>query len=179
MELHTAFLGLGSNIGDRHGMLVRTVYRINNFAPVSAISPVYESAALLPKNAPNEWNTPFLNSVIRIRTDLTPDALLTACQDIEIELGRSPDHEHWSPRPIDIDILFYEDHINNSERLTLPHPGISTRPFVIFPLADIEPGLLINNEETALSLARLLDRDFPQTISRSDIHKTTLIIGEC
>jgi len=178
MELHTAYLGFGSNIEDRLNALSKAVFNVNNIAPILKLSPIYESEAVLTDDAPEEWNTPFLNMVAKISTDLPPDELLTACQTIEKLLGRPKNHAHWSPRIIDIDILLYDKEEIDTDRLTIPHPLIAERPFVVFPLADIAPEIMLSNEETALSLARYFDHDFPPPSSRKDIKKTQLILGE-
>lgn len=135
-------LGLGSNCGDRLSYLRRAVEHLSSLIDITLISPVYESDALLPDDAPKTWNTPFLNSVITGDSSLTPLALLQQTQAIEQALGREKTHAYWSPRTMDIDLLAYGDQIMQTEPLTLPHYGISERPFVVLPLADILPDWL-------------------------------------
>jgi 2-amino-4-hydroxy-6-hydroxymethyldihydropteridine diphosphokinase len=83
----------------------------------------------------------FLNAAVRIRTDLEPEDLLRLCKAIEVELGRMFGGPRHGPRPIDIDLLLFGDAKLESESLTLPHPEVSTRRFVLIPLLELDPGL--------------------------------------
>ncbi|HEX4044571.1 MAG TPA: 2-amino-4-hydroxy-6-hydroxymethyldihydropteridine diphosphokinase, partial [Gammaproteobacteria bacterium] len=133
-------LGLGTNNGDRLAQLrqaLKALQHIPHFS-IKKISPVYHSDALLPEQAPSGWNLPFLNIAIRCETTLEPLTLLTHLQQIEQQLGRTPT-ERWAPRCIDIDILAWDNLVLQQEHLTIPHPGLLTRPFALWPLADIVP----------------------------------------
>lgn len=105
---------------------------------VVALSPLYESPALLRENDPPEWNKPFLNAVAALQTGLLPHSLLEILCEIEYGLGRKHKGD-WSPRPIDLDILAYGDDVLDSDTLSLPHPGVLTRDFVLLPWRDIAP----------------------------------------
>jgi 2-amino-4-hydroxy-6-hydroxymethyldihydropteridine diphosphokinase len=85
----------------------------------------------------------FLNACLRIRTALDPEALLHACKEVERELGRSPGGMRHGPRPIDVDVLLLGDVEHRSSRLTLPHPEVTARRFVLEPLLDLEPDLTL------------------------------------
>jgi 2-amino-4-hydroxy-6-hydroxymethyldihydropteridine diphosphokinase / dihydropteroate synthase len=140
MRIH---LGLGSNLGDRRALLRQA---LESLCPegltLVRVSPLVESPAMLPPDAPADWNRPFLNLVAEFDTNLTPAALLAAIHRIESALGRKRE-ARWSPRPIDIDLLLYGREQIRSEALTVPHPGITERPFVLAPLIAIDPSLTI------------------------------------
>ena len=134
-------LGLGSNVGDRMMNMRRTLNAIKHITGVTVrqISPLYLSDALLPNNAPPEWNMPHLNLAIRIDTHLEPLALLKALKKIEALIGRAPEMRHWGPRIIDIDILAWDNLIIKNDALTVPHANLQDRPFALWPLADVAP----------------------------------------
>jgi 2-amino-4-hydroxy-6-hydroxymethyldihydropteridine diphosphokinase len=133
-------LGLGSNLGNREANLeaARAALVAYDIAEVIA-SGIYETPALMPEGAPEDWNIPFLNQVIAIETHHAPEALLICLKNIEAELGRAP-RSRWAPREIDIDILAYEDQVIITDSLVLPHPHMDVRRFVLEPLAEIAPG---------------------------------------
>ena len=146
-----AWLGIGSNIGDMAAMLDRAVAAL---AAVPGIQVVARSS---------DYRTPpwgktdqpwFLNGAVAIDTDLTPHALLDACQGIERDLGRIRE-ERWGPRIIDIDVLAYEGAAVDDERLVLPHRYVRERAFVLVPLAEIAPDLTIGGETVSDALAKL------------------------
>lgn len=135
-------LGLGSNLGDRQANLEAALAALGHgeFAPLRLlrVSSVYESAALLPAGAPAEWDIAYYNIVTAAESDLTPEALLQEVKRIERALGRE-DVGRWGPRIIDIDILAHGETLVDSEHLTLPHPEMLERDFVMVPLAEIQP----------------------------------------
>lgn len=132
-------LALGTNLGDRLEN-VRTALRLlrESSIAVKSISSIYESAALLPENAPPEWDIPYYNLVVAVETDLSPDALLETTQSIQTQMGRE-DQGRWGPRMIDIDILAYDDAVLATPQLQIPHPLMLVRDFVMVPLAEIAP----------------------------------------
>ena len=136
MEIHMVFIALGSNIGDR----VRALKEASELMPPDIIpvsfSKVYETPPWGYEDQP-----PFLNQVIKARTHLSPPALLIKLKKIEQELGRQPVFQ-YGPRLIDLDILFYDDLEYKSEDLTIPHPEIATRAFVLIPLMEIAPNYI-------------------------------------
>ncbi len=133
--VHLVYLGLGSNLGDRDEILRAAVTRVRAAVAVRRISSVYDTAPLLVADQPR-----FHNAVISGETALSPLELLRAVKAIERELGRVPAGVRYGPRAIDIDLLFYDDLSLRSEELTLPHPRIAERAFVLVPLAEIAPG---------------------------------------
>jgi 2-amino-4-hydroxy-6-hydroxymethyldihydropteridine diphosphokinase/dihydropteroate synthase len=137
------YLGLGSNLGDRRANLARALGQLPvHGIRVARVSPVVESPAMLPDDAPVEWNQPFLNVVAQCRCDLSPIEALDGLKAIERELGRV-ERGRWAPRPIDLDILLWGRDTLATERLRIPHPGITERAFVLAPLAALEPRLTI------------------------------------
>lgn len=134
-------LGLGSNIGDRLANLRKAVDAIQEIPALSIqqISPVYMSDALLPENAPSDWDQPYLNLALRCETTLAPLDLLKTLKNIEWSIGRKPEARHWGPRIMDIDILALDDTIIVSDPLTVPHESLLSRPFALWPLADVAP----------------------------------------
>lgn len=131
---HTAYLLLGSNLGDRVVTLHRALLALAEKAGrLVAVSGVYETAAWGLEAQPA-----FLNQAVQLGTDLTPERLLAACQQVEADLGRER-LELWGPRTLDVDILLYDDVVLATEQLTLPHPRLAERRFALVPLADIAP----------------------------------------
>jgi 2-amino-4-hydroxy-6-hydroxymethyldihydropteridine diphosphokinase / dihydropteroate synthase len=133
-------LGLGSNIGDRLAFLRQAKFELkkNPAISIEQVSPVYVSDALLPDGSPHTWDTPYLNLALRCNTRLSPLELLHYCKDIELNIGRTDSH-HWGPRPIDIDILAWDDLVIYDEKLHIPHEGLHERPFALWPLVDVAP----------------------------------------
>lgn len=133
-------LGLGSNLGDRLKQLRHALSLLKKIPGVTVeqVSPLYISDALLPDDAPQGWNTPFLNLAIRCSTSLTPIELLKHTKQIEKLVGRKPE-KVWGPRIIDIDILAWDNLIQYDEHLHIPHEHLHKRPFALWPLADIAP----------------------------------------
>lgn len=136
--MRTGYLGLGSNVGDRASHLRAAIELLREHGvEVEAISSTYETepvGELL--DQPD-----FLNAAIRIRTDLEPEALLDLCKEIEVERGRALDAPRHSPRPLDLDLLLLGDLELSSDRLTLPHPEVTSRRFVLAPLLELDPDL--------------------------------------
>ncbi len=109
---------------------------------------------MMPEGAPESWDVPYLNAVAAFSWAGTPAELLQALKKIERDLGRTP-AERWAPRVIDLDILLYGEKVLNEEGLHVPHPGMGQRSFVLDPLKDIAPGLVIPGQsETVLAQAR-------------------------
>ncbi len=130
------YLGLGSNLGDRQQMLTQALTYLSQKVTVEMVSSFYETRPQYLTDQPM-----FLNAVCRISTSLRPHQLLTLLKGIENKLGRLPD-SHNKPRPVDIDILFYDNLIIQSQTLTIPHPLMMERAFVLIPLAEIAPDLV-------------------------------------
>ncbi len=142
MEGTTAFVAVGSNLGDRIAHLRYAVAALRR-APileVVAVSPVYESSAHT--SAPGEEQPDFLNAVVEVRTALDPHALLAYCKRIERARGRNREKgRRWAPRTLDLDLLIFGRDVVRDEQLSVPHPKLGVRRFVLLPLADLAPGL--------------------------------------
>jgi 2-amino-4-hydroxy-6-hydroxymethyldihydropteridine diphosphokinase len=131
----SAWLGLGTNLGDRRENLARALEALAGLGTLDAISSVYESEPVGFREQP-----PFWNLVIRLRTELPPAELLTMAKAIEHAMGRRPSFRN-APRVIDIDLLLYDDDLLSTPSLTIPHPRLTERAFVLRPLTEIDPEL--------------------------------------
>ena len=134
--MSVAFLSLGSNKGDRLSVIQQAVNFLSadNSIEIAVASSFYETEPWGKKN--QNW---FVNAVIAVRTELSPVELLRVCQDIEARLGRKRElEEHWGERPIDIDILFYDNLIFSNEILTIPHKFVHKRAFALVPMLEIK-----------------------------------------
>lgn len=129
--MSVAYLGLGSNLGDRAQNLGRALRLLGDSVSVLRVSSLYETDPVGPEQ-PN-----FYNIACEIETALEPRELLEIVKDIERQVGRSPGAERWGPREIDIDILLYGDELVDEKGLTVPHPRMLERAFVLVPLAEI------------------------------------------
>ena len=151
------YLGLGSNIGERREHLEAAVAALPAHGViVTASSNVYETEPVGLITDQRE----FLNACIRIETDRDPEALLDACKAVERQLGRATGGPRHGPRAIDIDLLLLGELSYRSARLTLPHPEVTTRRFVLVPLLELDPELRIptpdgGSERLADALERL------------------------
>ena len=157
------FFGLGSNVGDRRAQLRGALGALEAAgAAIVRVSPVVETPAILPAGAPADWNLPFLNLVAECRTDCSPEEMLKRLKSIEKGSGRDAG-ARWSPRPIDIDILVWDDLVVASDALTIPHPALAERSFVLAPLVALRPGLVPPGKrgKTVLQLARELPLRLP------------------
>src|SRR5437588_102970 len=130
---HTVYLGLGSNLGDRRGNLAAALQRLREVFEITSVSSVYDTEPVGFADQPR-----FLNIVLKGQTALDPEALLDYVKQIEAKLGRQPSFR-YGPRPIDIDILLYDDLHIEQDNLTIPHPRMAERAFVLVPLAEIAP----------------------------------------
>jgi len=134
----TGYLGLGSNVGDREQNLRRAIAALRaHGVEVEAVSSLYETEPV----GEITDQPDFLNAAARIRTGLEPEPLLDLCKAIEAELGRVFAGPRHGPRPIDLDLLLLGDLEHRSERLTLPHPEVTSRRFVLAPLLELDPEL--------------------------------------
>ena len=143
-----ATLALGSNLGDRLATLQRAVDLLAERS-VSAVasSRVWETDAV---GGPKEQPA-FLNAVIRVETELEPEGLLSAANDVEAVLGRVRE-ERWGPRTIDVDVLLYDGVVLDDPDLTVPHPRMTERAFVILPLLDLDPDPVLPDGTRLLDL---------------------------
>jgi 2-amino-4-hydroxy-6-hydroxymethyldihydropteridine diphosphokinase len=153
LPLRRALIGLGSNVGDRLQFLQRAVKQLGETSGVQVrdVSSVYETEPVGP--AAQAW---FLNAVVAADTSLNPVTLLQQTQAIERALGRETTY-HWGPRTIDLDILLYGDTQVNTATLTIPHAELCQRAFVMIPLLELVPGLVLpDGTEVSAYLSRLM-----------------------
>ena len=138
MTARLGYLGLGSNVGERESHLRAAISGLRDHAvEVEAISSTYETEPV-----GEVLDQPdFLNAAIRIRTALDPEELLDVCKAIEVEQGRVLGGRRHGPRPLDVDLLLLGDVELETERLTLPHPEVTSRRFVLAPLLELDPDL--------------------------------------
>ena len=136
-----AFIGLGSNLGDRRELLRRAVEGLGAAGDVVGVSPLYETD---PVGGP-EGQGPFLNVVVELWTGDTPRQLLERCRALEDAAGRVRT-VRWGPRTLDADVLWEEGWQVDEEDLTVPHPRLWERRFVVQPLADLAPDLVTSEQ---------------------------------
>jgi 2-amino-4-hydroxy-6-hydroxymethyldihydropteridine diphosphokinase len=148
----TAFIGLGANVGDRRGNIAAALEKLglSEGVKVVRVSKLMENPAVgMGEDAPA-----FLNAVAQTETTLGSHALLHRMLEIERELGRNR-REKWAPRPIDLDLLLYGEHIISSDELLVPHPLMHERRFVLEPMAEIAPDMV--HPTLQMTIAGLLD----------------------
>jgi 2-amino-4-hydroxy-6-hydroxymethyldihydropteridine diphosphokinase len=134
------YLGLGTNVGERRANLERAVRALSEHGvTVLASSSIYETepVGLVLDQAD------FYNGALRIETELEPEKLLDVCKAVERELGRTAGGVRHGPRVIDVDLLLLDSVEYHSDRLTLPHPEVRSRRFVLVPLLELDPGLTL------------------------------------
>lgn len=154
-EESEAYIALGANLGDREGTLIAALNRLNDHDAITVVrcSKVYETEPVGYLDQPQ-----FLNMAAALRTTLTPVSLLEVMLEIETQLGRTRDIR-FGPRTVDLDLLWVEGQRFDTAYLTLPHPRMLERAFVLFPLSDIVP----QNEQSSglrkLMIAALQDID--------------------
>lgn len=154
-NFHVVYLGLGSNIGYPDTNLAAAIQALREVITVERVSSVYDTAPMHVTNQPR-----FHNLVCQATTDLTPPALLHAAKAIERHLGRA-DGPRYGPRLIDIDVLLYDSLVLQTDELTVPHPRLAERAFVLAPLAEIAPEMVhpVLGETMSLLLSHLTESD--------------------
>lgn len=159
MSQERAYIALGSNLADPLKQVNDAVAEIDQLSNcrVEACSPWYRTAPIGP--GPQD---DYINGVVAIHTSLSPASLLQALQGIENAHGRRR-RQRWGPRTLDLDILLYGDLIHNSENLQIPHSRLAERAFVLYPLADLAPDLIIPG---GISVMHLLENVSPEGIVR-------------
>ena len=155
-----AFVGLGANLGDARATLTRALADLAALPGVDSLqaSPLYRTQPV------DAQGPDFINAVARLRTTLSPLALLAGLQAIEAAHGRERPYRN-APRTLDLDLLLYGEQVIGLPALAVPHPRMHLRAFVLAPLADLAPGLLIPGRGAVAALLAGLD---PQPLCRID-----------
>ena len=148
--MNKVYVALGSNLANPQAQLISALQAMNQLRGSSlvSVSSFYQSKPLGPQDQPD-----YVNAVACLETSLAPLALLDELQRIEYEQGRVR-LRRWGERTLDLDILLYSDHIIQSERLTVPHYDMHQREFVIIPLVEIAPHLVLPNGQSIQTLAQ-------------------------
>jgi 2-amino-4-hydroxy-6-hydroxymethyldihydropteridine diphosphokinase len=150
-----AYVAIGSNLGSPRDRVLEAMERMAALSAANALlrSHLYVSRPMGPQDQPD-----FVNAAAGLLTQSSPQQLLTALLDIERSMGRNRG-ERWGPRVIDLDLVWMVDAAVSEPGLTVPHPGVSIRNFVLYPLADIAPTLTIPGMGTVLDLKRRVGAD--------------------
>lgn len=158
-----AWLGLGGNLGDVREAMARSLVWINgqDHLSVVRVSPIYKTPPWGVEDQP--W---FLNCCVQVDTTLTPEALLDICQEAE-RRGKRKRIIRWGPRTIDVDILMMEGVAQLEQRLTIPHPRIEERAFVLVPLADITAKEMLKGK-TISQLAKAINKDGLECVEENE-----------
>lgn len=141
MTHYDIVLGFGANLGDRKENIDKAI-SMCTFVNSIKVSNFIETDALLPEGATESWNLPYLNCAISGKTMLSPDQIYTKIKKIENILGRDNNSPRWSPRVIDIDILFYDILTIKTQELTIPHPEVFKRNFALAPATECAPRII-------------------------------------
>ena len=160
-----AFIGLGSNLADPAAQVQTAIADIEKIAAVELLncSSLYKSPPMGPQDQPD-----YINAVVEIETDLSAHDLLDHLQMIEQQHGRVR-QRHWGERTLDLDLLIFGDSRIDDDRLQVPHPGIAQRSFVLYPLAEIAPELVIPDLGEIKTLLNQCPSDDLMRIEKSEI----------
>ncbi|MGF1909008.1 2-amino-4-hydroxy-6-hydroxymethyldihydropteridine diphosphokinase [Vibrio kasasachensis] len=152
----TVYIAVGSNLADPVTQANAAIDALKLLPKSKFIkaSKLYSSTPMGPQNQPD-----YINAVVAIETELTPLELLDCTQTIELEQGRVRKEERWGPRTLDLDILLYGNKQIDSERLVVPHYGMREREFVLYPLTEIAPDLILPDGTALLQLLEKVDRN--------------------
>ncbi len=152
-EVKRAFLGLGTNQGRRETVLAEAVRRLRRIEGVTVrrVSPLFETEPVGPPD--QDW---YLNAVVEIELAVLADELLILLKQLEKDMGRRPS-QRWGPRLIDIDILWVEGETLSMPHLTVPHPQMEERAFVLVPLATLAPDMVLASGRTVVQTLAALD----------------------
>lgn len=151
-----AYIGLGSNLSEPIKQVKNAIVEIKKIpnSHVSAVSSLYLSKPMGPQDQED-----YVNGVLALQTSLSPVELLNALQTIENQAGRVRKEARWGARILDLDIILYGNEIIDSERLTIPHYGMAKREFVLIPLTEISPELMLPNKIFVKTLAENIDKN--------------------
>jgi 2-amino-4-hydroxy-6-hydroxymethyldihydropteridine diphosphokinase len=141
-----AFIGIGSNLDDPAAQVRRAIAALGDIRETQChrVSALYRNPPMGPADQPD-----YINAVAWLRTGLSPLELLAALQAIETDAGRCRAGRRWGPRPLDLDLLIYGQRVIDTPDLQVPHPGVTERAFVLYPLCEIDPHRLIPGQGSA------------------------------
>lgn len=162
MTSHTCFIGLGSNLAAPQQQIKNALDALAK-APntqVMQTSSLYSSKPMGPQDQPD-----YVNAVVEIKTQLTPHNLLSELQQIELSQGRVRKDQRWGPRTLDLDIILYGDLQVQTDSLTIPHYGMKTREFVLYPLHEIAPDIILPCGISLISVLNRVPRNGLQVIA--------------
>lgn len=159
-----AYIAVGSNLGDPVAQAKQAIESLRDLprSRVIQASSLYSSTPMGPQNQPD-----YINAVVKIETELQPLELLDNTQKIENEQGRVRKEERWGPRTLDLDIILYGDETIDLPRLVVPHYGMRVREFVLYPLLEIEPNLILPDGSALSQLIESIDRNGLQVWDRN------------
>lgn len=151
--MHTVYLGLGANLNAPRKQIHAAVAALKALNDVEfvCVSHDYASKPMGPQDQPD-----YVNAVACVKTALKPEQLLDLTQAIELEHGRVRKEERWGPRTLDIDILLFGNDVIDTPRLTVPHYGLTEREFVVYPLLEIAPTLVLPNNQSLADITKTL-----------------------
>lgn len=150
------YIGLGSNLSDPQRQIKSAISEINELenCTITQVSSLYFSRPMGPQDQPD-----YMNAVVEIATSNSPLALLDQLQAIENRAGRVRKDDRWGARILDLDILLFDQLTLNCERLTVPHYGLKLREFVLLPLAEIAPNLILPDGDNISTLANNINKN--------------------
>ena len=156
MAFAKVYLGLGANLNDPVAQLKQAITALENVPGTKShrCSALYASKPMGPQDQPD-----YVNAVMEIECQLSPHALLDATQAIELQLGRVRKAERWGPRTLDIDIILFAHERIDDARLTVPHYGMKEREFVLYPLHELAPDLVLPDGSSLSSLITQVPRN--------------------
>jgi len=166
------FIGLGSNLSNPIKQVLSAIEALKTLESSTLISTssLYQTAPMGPQDQPN-----YINAVAKIETQLSPLILLKNLQSIEQQHARTRDTGRWGARTLDLDILHYEGQQSTDPVLTLPHPGLQQRSFVLYPLLEISPQLSIPNLGTIKELIEQLNESRPLIVNSKTLDKQSSV----
>jgi 2-amino-4-hydroxy-6-hydroxymethyldihydropteridine diphosphokinase len=150
------YIGLGSNLSDPKKQIHTAVEALSKIkcCELNQVSSLYFSRPMGPQDQPD-----YMNAVVALTTTLSPLSLLDELQAIENTSGRIRKDNRWGARILDLDVLLFDDEVINNDRLTVPHYGLELREFVLLPLAEISPTLILPNGRSVLSLSQNINKN--------------------
>jgi 2-amino-4-hydroxy-6-hydroxymethyldihydropteridine diphosphokinase len=177
---HRAFIGIGTNLGDRAANYREAIQRISALPGTRVVrqSSIYETEPV------GEVKGPFLNGVIEVEVELGPDALMRRLLGIERLMGRKrvrgrkPARGKYRPRIIDLDLLFFDNEIIDTRTLKVPHPRVQERRFVLAPMSELAPALIHPKLNSSISeMLAALKSPYRVTLARADLLRPSSVVG--